>query len=937
MGKLVRYIRLIILVIAVLLIVMGIAGIASGKTMPVVLQDENAQTIEPPPQPTDPPPPPLLTCHRRHRRMYHHLRRRMCHRHLFPPTPVPPTNTPVPPTPVPPTNTPVPPTPVPPTNTPVPTNTLVPATSTPRPTNTPVPTNTPLPTNTATRIPTITPLPQVNTGGGSNTSSQSNSQSNIQPTSTNTPFYTVTPIPTLAPELLGQTVAWIPVTACERKCVRWELYQTNRTGDWEIFRLGETEAEVNVSDGLGDGIDDIAPSRSPNGEWVAFSSNRDGNWEIYVARSDGSDLQRITSNVTATDINPVWGPNNFVVYQSNRDGDWNLYIVDVATGVQQRLTTTSDDELNPTWSPDGAHVAYQTNKDGRWQIHAISPQTGENRLLSNGDRNDFDPVYSPDGSRIAFRSVLDGKDKSLLFIMGAQGGRVSPVSNPIANAYHPAWSADSQLLAYQSDLDGDQDIYIFDTSSLSTRQLTNNNVDDYAPNFRCDTNTVLFNSDISGNPDIYEADALPLNAGAIDVATQARTLTSDIAADLYPADGMFLQSPNVVTLLPNSSQQLATPLPTVGNYPLIRIERGQIEPIYPRLVAWSPVNACENECPSWSLYTRNDGGFWSIVRRDNDETGTTFTISNPFPHPADIPADNIMPSHSPNGQWVAFASNRDKNWEIYIGALDGSRPLQRVTYSKGMESNPVWSPGGQYIVYQSLRDGDWELYLFDISSGRELRLTNNPASDTNPNWSPDGSKLVFQSNRSGVLQVYLIDLSNGVVSPLTDDKFNDFSPQFSPDGQYIVYTSAQGNNGNRMIYGMQADGSNPAPISDPAQDATNPAWADQGTLIAYQVHENGRNTIYIYDALTGTRQQLTSNNVNAFAPEWSCGGDTTLIFNSDFKGNANIYAASVLPMTGAPIQLNSQATQLTDDAGADLYAPDVAPSGNEWTLTDRPN
>ena len=86
-------------------------------------------------------------------------------------------------------------------------------------------------------------------------------------------------------------------------------YDTNQTGDWEIFRLGELpdrpNADPNISRGVGPNVIDIAPSLSPDAEWIAFASTRDGNWEIYVAAVDGSFQQRVTINNEAIDIDPV--------------------------------------------------------------------------------------------------------------------------------------------------------------------------------------------------------------------------------------------------------------------------------------------------------------------------------------------------------------------------------------------------------------------------------------------------------------------------------------------------------------------------------------------------------------------------------------------------------------------------------------------------------
>ncbi|MEP6986523.1 MAG: hypothetical protein ABI970_13040, partial [Chloroflexota bacterium] len=691
--------------------------------------------------------------------------------------------------------------------------------------------------------------------------------------------------PDIDPTYIAQTVSWQPIRACERKCVRWQLYQTNQNGHWEISRLGDTGeqsiASTPVSNPADLKIDNIAPSRSPNGDWITYSSNRDGNWEIYLARSDGSSPQRITENVQANDLNPVWGPNNFVVYQSNRDGDWNLYLFDTATGTETRLTDSTADDINPTWSPDGSKVAFQTNRDGRWQIYSVQVETGEVKHLSNGDRNDYEPLYSPDGNNIAFRSVLDGKTNSNVFVMGAQGGKIIPVTNFEGNSSHPTWSANSQLLAYQSDKDGDSDIYTYDLSSGETLQLTNNKVNDYAPSFLCDGSKLLYNSDGGGKANIYQIDAL-----APDNSPQQLTTDGD---NLYAEDGGLSQ-------LSSGANSGGT---TLAGYPVIALAAGAIEPAYPRLTAWSAINACETTCPSWSVYTGKIDNNWDIFRQDSP-TAQPVNISRLSEGNSNISPDNVMPSVSPNGKWVVFASNRDKYWELYISSTDGTVFPRRLTYSKGLERNPIWSPGGQSIVYESNRDGNWELYLADISSGKEQRLTFNNADDTHARWSPDASRIIFQSNRSGRSQIYQLDLQTDLVTTLSDGKTDDSEPVYAPDGLYIAFRSVHADNPNGLITILATDGMFALVVSNSAQDASNPVWSSKGMLLAYQVSENGSQAIYGYDASAGATRKLIASELKAYAPTWGCDG-STLVVNVGTGDTSNIYVLDKLLPQSSPI------------------------------------
>jgi hypothetical protein len=82
---------------------------------------------------------------------------------------------------------------------------------------------------------------------------------------------------------------WEPITGGGNVCVDWLIYHTDQTEDWEIFRLGGDDqlmpgSNPNLSQGVGEGVFDIAPSRSPDARWITFTSTRDGNWKSMWRR-----------------------------------------------------------------------------------------------------------------------------------------------------------------------------------------------------------------------------------------------------------------------------------------------------------------------------------------------------------------------------------------------------------------------------------------------------------------------------------------------------------------------------------------------------------------------------------------------------------------------------------------------------------------------------
>ena len=98
---------------------------------------------------------------------------------------------------------------------------------------------------------------------------------------------------------------------------------------------------------------------------------------------------------------------------------------------------------------------------------------------------------------------------------------------------------------------------------------------------------------------------------------------------------------------------------------------------------------------------------------------------------------------------IAFMSNRDGNYEIYVMDADGGNQ-QRLTNNPHADWSPSWSPDSKRIAFTSSRDGNTDIYVMDADGGNQRRRTNNPHSDGGPAWlnspfsvSPAGKKFTM--------------------------------------------------------------------------------------------------------------------------------------------------------------------------------------------------
>jgi Tol biopolymer transport system component len=169
---------------------------------------------------------------------------------------------------------------------------------------------------------------------------------------------------------------------------------------------------------------------------------------------------------------------------------------------------------------------------------------------------------------------------------------------------------------------------------------------------------------------------------------------------------------------------------------------------------------------------------------------------------------NTDPAWSPDGARIAFASNTDGNYDIYVMNADGSNVIQLTNDGAGPPaiSNrfPNWSPDGMSIAYVSTRNNqNEEIYVMDVSGGFVLnppttRLTTNPAIDRSPSWSPSGAKIAFTSNRDGDYDIWSMNAADGSgLAKLTTGAAKETEPTWQP----LVGCTIVGTNGNNSLNG----------------------------------------------------------------------------------------------------------------------------------------
>ena len=99
-------------------------------------------------------------------------------------------------------------------------------------------------------------------------------------------------------------------------------------------------------------------------------------------------------------------------------------------------------------------------------------------------------------------------------------------------------------------------------------------------------------------------------------------------------------------------------------------------------------------------------------------------------------ASNLGPAWSPDGQQIAFLSNRNGNYEVYIMDHSGRNPRNLTNTPDFEEKYVAWSPDGNWLAFTRDLNGNDEVFVMTIDGEHVTRVTQNSAADWDPIWIP---------------------------------------------------------------------------------------------------------------------------------------------------------------------------------------------------------
>lgn len=504
------------------------------------------------------------------------------------------------------------------------------------------------------------------------------------------------------------------------------------------------------------------PSISPDGEKIAFTYKG----SIYIVDSEGGEAMQLTQSKTY-DYEPVWSPDSkTLAFASNRYGNFDVYTIPATGGIPQRLTTNSASEIPYAFSHDGKRVYFGATIADPAES-AIFPKATMNELYSvsvNGGRPE-QVLASP----VQYMSV--SKDGRHFLYQDRKGGE------NIWRKHHTSSIT--------------RDIWLYDTQTGEHTQLIDRPGEDRNPCYSPSGDSFYFLSERSGTFNVWQ---MPVSADA-----QAKQITK---FDTHPV--RFLSVAQNGTLCFGFNGEIYTM--AAGSQP-------------------EKLKVCIKEVDANDAfsYLPVSGGTGAVISPDGKQiafvsrgevfvTSVDYATTKQITHTAE---SEISPTFSADSRSLAYGSERDGRWNIYVAEIarseDASFPYATLIDEKPLFENdgiersyPQYSPDGKELAFVQDR---CRLMVKNLETGKVRQITDgsqhySTSGAIDYSWSPDGKWfcLSYTANRhEPYSDVGIVSAEGGEIFNVTESGYFDMAPEWVLDGNAILFATDR--------YGMRSHAS----------------------------------------------------------------------------------------------------------------------------------
>ena len=468
--------------------------------------------------------------------------------------------------------------------------------------------------------------------------------------------------------------------------------------------------------------------------------------DVWTADESGGNVQRITAN-PARDVYPRFSPDGkWIAFSSDRAGNLDVYIVPAAGGQPKQLTFHSADDSVLGWSPDSRSILFssQRGEDFMAKMYLVPVEGGMEK--SAGPDMGLWGGFSPDGTKLA----------------------INRRSQVYWRKYYRG--------AYQSD------VTVMDVASKKFTDLTDFDGMDSWPMWSKDGH-IYFVSDREGGglSNIWRVSE---KGGKAEKITAFKA--GDVRWPAISADGktIVFEHDFGVWKLDTASRRTA---------PVKLDINAETEE------NMSEVRTFTARADDFDLAPNSR----RVVLSIHGEVFTAPVEEGDVRQITDNPARDREVRYSPDGKWIAFASDRSGREEIFVTPSDGAGDATRLTDLDVLKNAYRWSPDSKAIAFTT---SDFKLYKVDVASHAATELASSKYGSVSGGvWSPDGKWIAYaKADQSRNTDVYLVPSAGGQEHRATFDSYSEMNPRFSADGKKLYFVRSEGGQGGGPFGGASA-------------------------------------------------------------------------------------------------------------------------------------
>ena len=507
-------------------------------------------------------------------------------------------------------------------------------------------------------------------------------------------------------------------------------------------------------------------------------------------------------------------------------------------------------------SPDGRQIAFvafplpdDERSGGSNAIWIRALDSAEARHLVAVDQNAY-PFWSPDARWIGFFS--DGK----LNKIESRGGPVIPLCDA-GDGRGGSWNRDGVIIFQRDWNEGLMKIGAGGgvPEPLTTLDRDRDEILHRFPTFLPDGRQFLFYVARTTNP--YTNEESGIYVGSLDTG-ETRFLLRSESRGRYAQGHILYRNGRILMARgfdPSTLQLTGDPAPIATE-----VAGGTI--------SWGGAQFGVSE--SGVLVHLRGLGVTESVFAWRDRSGTVLsTVGEPDAY--------WEPSLSPDGTRIAVVVGASSG-DIWIQDLEDGRRT-RFSFDDADERTPLWSPDGRHVLYTVTPAAASDIYMRAVSGDEPAQRVHSAGTVIQlTHWSKDGRHVFFNTLNAGKGggDVWVLDMESREAKPVLDDAEWQEGASLSPDGKYLVYCS--GPTGNNQVYVQSfpvASGRWMVSSDSRTGITQRPLWRDDGREIFYQ----RGNTLMAVSISTengfvsGTPEVLFDLGFNVVDPTYNISGD----------------------------------------------------------------